>query len=1100
MTRALALAALSLVLVWQTGCTGCSTTCGPGTYRDNSGACVPGPLTCGPGTHAQGTECLPDSASGGGDGGTVHCGAGTHLDGSVCVPDGSSTDGGGGGGGGMSCGPGTHVEGTQCLPGSPIDQIELSPSSGTSRVGGRTLFTAVARYKGAVVDGVTFSWASAAASIATIDSRGEATGVAVGTTQVTASAQGLTSAPATLTIESGPPFRLTALEPTSGPGGTPITLTGSQFGLTQGTTEVRFGSATATEVLSWSDTRIVVRAPYGVAPGQVNVTLRDDRGSGNGQTFTFTNTPYITSVAPATAVQGTQVTLLLSGANIGTCSVAVNRGGAPDANFTVDNAGKSVDRFGAPGLPDLVRVNVDVKATAAVGDVAVSCGTSSTAVSADNRLTVTYAAGTLTAAVGTGTPGLAGDGGAAALARLSGPTALAVGGSGELYIADTGNHRIRVANPTAGSLTVAGLDVPAGGIVTLAGGKGVATSTEAGYSGDGGPATASELNEPRGLAYDKRGLLFIADTGNHCVRVINVSATSLGLPGGTLSPGAITLVAGAGGVPGYLGDGEDALPNSRFNAPAALAVDGSGLLYVADTGNNRIRVVNTGLAAVTNGLGTFTSGSLSLVAGTSVAGAAGDDAHVGTGTQFNAPAGLALLPNGLLVVADTGNNLVRVINTTASAITFAGPSTAAGGLGKDVASAYITSAVGAGGAGGYAGDGWCGTFSESLPSGLYYYNVPCLPKAKLSGPVGLAVAPFGQLFLADANNNRVRLAVLGDSPVYRAGRWFYPNSIDLLAGNGQAVSGNGGGDTGAATQADLFDPRGVAYAEGESALYIADTLHNRVRRVLVELKRDPFSGELGAWPADLTSGSATLNVDTGILSYTTGSGPAERRYGATAGVFSFAGPLRIYSGVTLTLTGSRPALLSATGNIDIDGKVVVTGGVPAGPGYSEKGGNAHGARGDRGYDCGASYIVWYAAKTYGNAALVPITPGTGTLKVGGALVLSAGKPGVTANVKVTGELRADSTETGNCTTGGSGGGVRLVATGQISVTGTLTAQGGAASSTDSSGYTCCNKAQGPNNYGEAGRIRLEAPTVVSTGTVNPTPSIATMPPAPLPWM
>jgi sugar lactone lactonase YvrE len=1039
----------------------------------------------------------------------VQCGPGTRLEGNQCLPivtdGGTGTDGGsGGGGGGMTCGPGTHVEGNQCLPGDPIDQIEVSPASATTRVGGRATFTATAKYRGNAVAGVAFSWATASGATATIDSRGEATGVAVGSTEVRASARGVTSTPASLTVEPGPSFRMTTLEPSSGPGGTPITLTGSQFGLTQGATVVKFGATTAATVLSWSDTRIVVRAPYGVAPGQVNVTLENSVGSSNSLPFTFTNTPYVASVTPGSAVQGSQVTLLLSGSNLGTCSVAVNRNGAPDASFTVNNTTKVVERFGAPGLPDLVRVNVDVGANTSIGEVAVSCGSSSTAVNPDNRFTVAYRVGTITASVGTGVAGFEGDGNAARLARLAGPTALAMGGSGELYIADTGNHRLRVANLSSGTLTVAGLTVPAGAIVTLAGGAGQAGNVDPGYSGDGGPATASQLNEPRGLAYDKRGLLFVADTGNHCIRAINVSATSIGLPGGTVAPGAIVRVAGTGGQPGYFGDGQQALPDSRFNGPVGLAIDDSGLLYVADTANHRLRVIHTGLSATTNGLGTFTPGSLSLVAGSSV-GAAGDNARVGTGTQFNALAGLALASNGLLYVSDMGNNKIRVINTTASPIIFGGPSAAPAGLGTEVASAFITTAVGEGGAGGYAGEGWCGTTFLSNASGLYYFNVSCLPTVKLSSPAALAAAPFGQLFIADANNNRVRLAGLGDAPVHRAGKWFHALSVDVLAGNGQAVAGPGGGDMGLAHQADLFDPRGIAWSESEGALYIADTLHNRVRRVLVDAQHDPFSGELGAWPADLTSGSATLNVDTGILSYTTPNGPAERRYGATGGVFSFSGPLRIFSGVTLTLTGSRPAVLAATGNIHIEGKVrVQSGGLTAGPGHSGGGGMSHsthtGARG--GYDCGSSYRVWYAGYKYGNETLVPITPGTGGSNIGGGLVLSAGKPGVSANIQVTGELRADSTDAANCAPpgGGSGGGLRLVATGQLSVTGTLTARPGISASQGPSGAPCCNSSWGPATLGDLGRIRLQAPTVISSGTVDPAPSIATTPPTPLPWM
>jgi uncharacterized protein (TIGR03437 family) len=158
-------------------------------------------------------------------------------------------------------------------------------------------------------------------------------------------------------------------------------------------------------------------------------------------------------------------------------------------------------------------------------------------------------------AAGNGAAGSQGDGGPAPTAQLDMPGACAADAAGNLYIADTGNHRIRKVAAGGGVSTVAG------------------TGSQGG-SGDEGPATAAALSAPRGVAVDGSGNIFIADTGNNRIRMVTAD-------------GVIHNIAGTS-VAGFGGDGGAALP-ALLNAPSGLLVDGSGDVYVADSGNNRIR-------------------------------------------------------------------------------------------------------------------------------------------------------------------------------------------------------------------------------------------------------------------------------------------------------------------------------------------------------------------------------------------------------------------------------------------------------------------------------------------------------------------------------
>ena len=173
---------------------------------------------------------------------------------------------------------------------------------------------------------------------------------------------------------------------------------------------------------------------------------------------------------------------------------------------------------------------------------------------------------------GTGIQGYTGDGGQATAATLNTPVGVAVDASGNVYIADELNHCIRKVSP-------------AGIISTLAG-----TGT-AGYTGDGGQATAAELYAPSGVALDASGNLYIADYGNSVIRTVSTA-------------GIISTFAG-NHTAGYTGDG-GAATAAELNVPTGVAFDASGNLYIADYGNYRIRKVNTaGIISTIAGNGTF---------------------------------------------------------------------------------------------------------------------------------------------------------------------------------------------------------------------------------------------------------------------------------------------------------------------------------------------------------------------------------------------------------------------------------------------------------------------------------------------------------------
>jgi sugar lactone lactonase YvrE len=187
----------------------------------------------------------------------------------------------------------------------------------------------------------------------------------------------------------------------------------------------------------------------------------------------------------------------------------------------------------------------------------------------NHRVRRVNGSGTITTVAGTGILGFSGEGGAATSARLSFPWELGFD-SGNLFIADSGNHRVR--------------RVDASGTITTVAGTGVR-----GHSGDGGPATAARLKRPGAVAFDGSGNLYIADFGNNRVRKVNQA--------GSISTGA------GSGRKGFSGDGRKAT-KAKLDAPSGLVLDHSGNLYIADSGNNRVRKVNrAGIISTVAGTG-----------------------------------------------------------------------------------------------------------------------------------------------------------------------------------------------------------------------------------------------------------------------------------------------------------------------------------------------------------------------------------------------------------------------------------------------------------------------------------------------------------------
>jgi trimeric autotransporter adhesin len=489
-------------------------------------------------------------------------------------------------------------------------------------------------------------------------------------------------------------------------------------------------------------------------------------------------------------------------------------------------------------------------------------------------------AGDIYTVAGTGTAGYSGNDGPARKATLDNPSGVAVDGMGNLVIADTGNQVIRVVAKRAG--TFYGQAMKAGDIYTVAGDGG------AGYSGNGGPATAAELHSPSGVAVDAAGNLLIADTSNQVIRVVAaVTGTFYGQP---MTAGDIYTVAGDGGA-GYSGNGGPATA-AELNSPGGVAVDAAGNLLIADTANQVIRVVaeQTGMFYGQ----AMTAGDIYTVAGDGGAGFAGDGGPA-TSAELNSPGGVAVDGMGNLVIADTGNHRLRVVAAATGrfygrAMTAGDIYTVAGtkydflsGLGGPATSAQFLSGREYGAISGVTVDHTGNVVFDTISSprvlvvppasGTFYgramtaghvYSIAGdgtvgfggdggpATKAKLMYPSGLGVDQAGNVLICDSQNGRIRVVAAHTGTFY--GQAMTAGDIYTIAGGGS------GGDGGPAVGAELSLPSGVTVDSAGNVL-IAAAGDNSIR--VVAAKTGTFYGQ-AMTAGDIYTIVSGLNFPEGV--------------------------------------------------------------------------------------------------------------------------------------------------------------------------------------------------------------------------------------------
>ena len=390
-------------------------------------------------------------------------------------------------------------------------------------------------------------------------------------------------------------------------------------------------------------------------------------------------------------------------------------------------------------------------------------------------------AGGISTVAGTGFGGFSGDGGPASAARIKFPAGVTIDVNQNVIFSDSGNNRIRKISSDGTISTIAG-------------------TGQAGFSGDGGPATSARLNDPYGLAADTAGNLYIADQGNQRIRKIDAA-------------GIIHTVAGTG-VAGFGGDGGPAI-SALVNSPHGVGVDTSGNLYIADTENFRVRKVDS-------------AGVITTIAGSGGAGCTGDG-----GPAIQASMGkvrAVVIHAGQLVISNAGCDFIRSVDLATNIIT-------------TIAGSFTTT-----GFGGFDGNGHSALASVFfIPYGVLYDR---------SGNLLIVDSGNAQVRRVDSSTQIVNAAAggaIGDGRLGTSAALNFPENMHAdSAGNlyitdfshrirklspsgivttyaGTGVSGVSG-DGGPATEADLLFPLAVV-PDSAGNVFIADEFGLMIRKV-----------------------------------------------------------------------------------------------------------------------------------------------------------------------------------------------------------------------------------------------------------------------------
>jgi sugar lactone lactonase YvrE len=426
--------------------------------------------------------------------------------------------------------------------------------------------------------------------------------------------------------------------------------------------------------------------------------------------------------------------------------------------------------------------------------------------------------------------------GTGAAARFYQPYGVAVDGSGNVFVTDLENNTIRKITPS-------------GVVTTLAG-------TAGSYGSADGTGAAALFNGPSGVAVDGSGNLFVADAGNNTIRKITPT-------------GVVTTLAGTAGLSGSA-DGTGAA--ARFNGLAAVAVDGAGNVFVADSFNDAIRkitpsgVVTTLVSAghpeglSVDGAGNVffadygnstirkitPSGVVTTLAGT--AGSSGSADGTGAAARFNGPAGVAVDRAGNVFVADDGNNTIRKITPSGVVTTLAGSADQPGSADGTGAAARFSSPSGVavdGSGNVFVADSFNSTIRKITPSGVV--TTLAGTAALFNDPWGVAVDGSGNVFVADRDNDTI---------------WkITPSGVVTTLAETAGSSGSADG-TGAAAR--FSSPSGVA-VDGSGNVFVADSFNNAIRKITPSGVVTTLAGTAGLdGSADGTGAAALFNQPEGV--------------------------------------------------------------------------------------------------------------------------------------------------------------------------------------------------------------------------------------------